>query len=89
MITRRYIVHGRVQGVGFRYYVSQMAGAFDLTGTVRNMEGGEVEIVATGAPDNHVAFHEQIGIGPSSARVDRVQVEELEPRPFDRFHVIR
>jgi acylphosphatase len=89
MQSNRYIVRGRVQGVGFRYFVARIAEAFDITGMVRNMSDGSVEIVVTGSPENLRSFKEQIEIGPSGARVDRVIVEEIEQRKFERFEVIR
>lgn len=82
MHTVRYIVHGRVQGVGFRYFTARMAEAFDIRGTVRNLEDGSVEIVASGTSENLRSFKEQIGIGPAGARVDRIETEE---RPLERF----
>lgn len=89
MKTSRYIVRGRVQGVGFRYFAKQMAEAFDIAGFVRNTVEGDVEIVASGKPENLRSFREQIEIGPSSGRVDRIDVEDLESRRFDGFQVIR
>jgi len=88
MITRRYIIQGRVQGVGFRYFARKMAEAFDVSGTVRNVPDGSVEIVASATEANHRSFREQIGIGPSGARVDRMNVQDLDPVRFDGFGVI-
>lgn len=89
MITRKYIVHGRVQGVGFRYFTRKMAEAFDIAGVVRNASDGSVEIVASGSAENHRSFKEQIGIGPDGARVDKITVQELAPERFDGFNVQR
>ncbi len=89
MITRKFIVHGRVQGVGFRYFTERIAEAFDVTGYVRNAEDGSVEIVASGKPENLLSFREQIEIGPGGSRVDRIVAEEIEPARFDRFDVRR
>lgn len=89
MVTKRYLVHGRVQGVGFRYFARTMAEAFDMRGYVRNAQDGSVEIVASGLMENHRSFREQIEIGPSSARVDRVVVEETGEGGFADFRVIR
>jgi acylphosphatase len=89
MATRRYIVHGRVQGVGFRYFTKGIAEAFDITGTVRNTHDGDVEIVASGSVENLRSFKEQIEIGPAGARVDRVIAEDSHEERFDRFTVIR
>ena len=51
---------GKVQGVGFRYTVKTVASGFDLTGTVRNLLDGRVELVAEGAKDELEAFREAI-----------------------------
>jgi acylphosphatase len=89
MVTRRYLVHGRVQGVGFRHFVRTVAEAFDMCGYVRNTGDGSVEIVVSGSSENHRSFREQIEIGPSAARVDRVVTEEREEERFSDFRVIR
>jgi len=51
---------GQVQGVGFRYTVKSVATGFDLTGSVRNLPGGEVELIAEGAKDELEAFRRAI-----------------------------
>ncbi len=89
MATRRYIIHGRVHGVGFRYFTGRIAEAFDIGGWVRNTPEGSVEIVASGSDENLRSFREQVEIGPSSARVDRIEVEELEEERFQGFQVKR
>jgi len=69
------IVHGRVQGVNFRWYTRQQAAQLGLTGWVRNLRGGRrVQVVAEGAPqqlENLLLFLHQ---GPPLARVKEVQV---------------
>ena len=54
----RYLIvfEGRVQGVGFRYTVYQMANSYNLTGLVRNMSNGNVEVQVQGNKDNIDAF---------------------------------
>ena len=54
------IYSGQVQGVGFRYTVKSVASGFDVTGSVRNLPGGEVELVAEGAKDELEAFRQAI-----------------------------
>jgi acylphosphatase len=49
-----------VQGVGFRYTVKSVATGFDLTGSVRNLPGGRVELIAEGAKDELEAFRQAI-----------------------------
>jgi acylphosphatase len=87
-MTRRYVVRGVVQGVGFRWFARRMAEAFDVTGWARNAADGSVEIVAHGTPENLRSFKEQIEIGPSSARVDRVSDEDHPEERFARFDVV-
>ena len=54
------IYSGSVQGVGFRYTVLQVATGFEVTGTVRNMPDGRVELIAEGAQDELEAFRQGI-----------------------------
>ncbi|MBC8145950.1 MAG: acylphosphatase, partial [bacterium] len=62
-MTRRYVVQGRVQGVGFRWFASRVADAFDIRGWARNNADGSVEIIASGTIENLRSFKEQIEIG--------------------------
>ena len=88
MATIRYIVSGRVQGVGFRWFARQAAEAFDIAGSVRNREDGTVEILASGSAENLRSFREQIEIGPRSSRVDRIVAEEQAETRFQRFSIL-
>ncbi|HZU23407.1 MAG TPA: acylphosphatase [Terriglobales bacterium] len=74
VIARRYIVHGRVQGVGFRYFVAGEAHKLGIAGWVRNNINGTVEALAAGSSENLSRFHESLRRGPRAARVDRVEV---------------
>jgi len=56
----RVIYSGQVQGVGFRYTVRTVATGFDVTGTVRNLPSGQVELIAEGARDELEAFRQAI-----------------------------
>ena len=51
---------GQVQGVGFRYAVKSVATGFDVTGSIRNLPGGGVELIAEGARDELEAFRQAI-----------------------------
>lgn len=66
------LVSGRVQGVGFRYFVRQAADALGVAGWVRNLSDGRVEAVLLGEADLVQHVLDQIGRGPRGARVDEV-----------------
>ena len=76
--TRRYVVTGRVQGVGFRWFVEREAAQAGVTGWVRNREDGSVEVMATGTRDQQRALRSKLQQGPRAARVDQVQ-ESMAP----------
>lgn len=78
-LTRRYLVTGRVQGVGFRYFVADCARREGLHGTVRNLPDGGVEAVADGDLDSLTRFEAALWRGPSRARVDDVVSEDVAP----------
>ena len=75
MQARRYIVRGRVQGVGFRWFVEREAAAIGLVGWVRNNEDGSVELVAEGDRDALEQLKRAVEEGPRAARVDRVDAQ--------------
>ena len=72
---------GRVQGVGFRRFVRRAAQDLGLTGQVRNLPDGRVEIEAAGAPDRLDALRERLRQGPPGARVTHLEEEDLSPMP--------
>lgn len=77
--TRRYVVTGRVQGVGFRWYVEREARSLGLSGWVRNRYDGSVEVMAAGTNEQLGALYDKLKQGPRAARVDDVDVEEASP----------
>ncbi len=70
--TRRYVISGRVQGVGFRWFVEREAAQIGVTGWVRNRENGDVEVMATGTREQHSALRTRLQQGPRASRVDHV-----------------
>jgi len=72
MVARRYIVRGRVQGVGYRWFVDHEARQLGLAGWVRNNLDGTVEVLAMGSPEQHMALRGKLQQGPRAARVDHV-----------------
>lgn len=71
----RVTVRGRVQGVGFRYYVRRAAEALELGGWVRNNPDGTVEVDSTGPVADLNELLSRVSKGPMGARVDNVSVE--------------
>jgi acylphosphatase len=76
-VQRCFRVSGRVQGVGFRWWVSREARALGLDGTVRNSSDGTVEVALGGDPGSVDQLALQLKKGPSGARVEAVS--ELPP----------
>ena len=81
MLARRYIVRGRVQGVGFRWFVDHEARQLGLAGWVRNNYDGTVEVLAIGSEQQLAALAAKLRRGPRAARVDEVQEIPAEPVP--------
>jgi acylphosphatase len=80
-------IAGRVQGVGFRYYVIEHAQNLDLRGWVRNLWDGRVEVVAEGPQADLERLLVFLQRGPSSARVEHVDVEWMvSTGEFTGFH---
>jgi acylphosphatase len=73
-LARRYVIHGRVQGVGFRYFTQAAAVREGVAGWVRNTPDGSVEVSAEGDAEPLTRFEQRIRQGPPGARVDRVEV---------------
>jgi acylphosphatase len=76
---RHVTIRGRVQGVGYRYFVEQAARSRDLEGWVRNRRDGSVEAVFAGPAEAVTAMIAACRRGPSSARVDALQDEAGNP----------
>jgi acylphosphatase len=81
------VVHGRVQGVGFRWSAVMEARRLRLTGSVANLPDGSVEVVAEGAADALEAFRAWLERGPPGARVTSVDVDHPPVVGYDVFDV--
>jgi acylphosphatase len=79
------LVHGRVQGVGFRWFTARAAEQVGLHGWVRNRSDGAVELCVEGPTSALAALRAAVAQGPAGARVDRVEelpaTDEVEPLP--------
>jgi acylphosphatase len=85
--TYRYLVQGRVQGVGYRYFVQREAEALGATGFVRNLPDGIVEVVAEGGEAALARLEARLREGPSFARVAAVERLSIAPRGDHGFHI--
>ena len=83
----RYVVQGRVQGVGYRYFVLRHAEELGLAGYARNMPDGTVEVLAEGDTNALDKLEERLREGPSFAHVSGVDRLAIEERGASGFHV--
>ena len=77
--ARRFVVRGRVQGVGFRWFVEREAHILGIAGWVRNNADGSVEIHAQGTGDQLSALRSRLREGPRAARVDNIEESAAQP----------
>ena len=79
IVAKRFLVSGRVQGVGFRYFVQDHAAVEGVHGYVRNLPDGRVEALIEGDDESVLRVERALRRGPASARVDDVAVETAVP----------
>lgn len=79
LIGRRYLISGRVTGVGFRFFAYEAARREGITGFARNMSDSRVEVVAEGDAEAMTRFEAAIRRGPARSRVDDVETDEMPP----------
>jgi acylphosphatase len=85
--TRKFVVRGRVQGVGFRWFVEREAKTLGISGWVRNNSDGSVEVLASGTQEQLFGLRSRLQQGPRAARVDNV--EEAEAKPVAGLNTFR
>ena len=88
-VARRFVVSGRVQGVGFRYFTLDAARREGVHGYVLNRDEGTVEAVAEGEAESVERFERALRRGPSRSRVEHVLVDEMTPGAFPAGFEIR
>jgi len=86
-LSRRFVVRGRVQGVGFRWFVEREARTLGISGWVRNNSDGSVQVLAMGTRDQLSGLRSRLQQGPRAARVD--SVEEAEAKPVVGLNTFR
>ncbi len=85
-----FLIQGRVQGVGFRWFVHREASELELRGWVRNTEDGDVEVVAAGDAEDLSDLRASLKSGPRGSRVDRViehSLQDSEARHLSSFRI--
>ena len=87
LAARRYLVRGRVQGVGFRYFVEKAAVELHLTGYTRNLDDGRVEVYVAGPPSKLAEMNQRLWKGPRFADVRGVEEEEAPVRQYSSFRI--
>jgi acylphosphatase len=86
-VARRFLVSGRVQGVGFRFFAADAARRENLSGSVRNLEDGRVDVAVEGEAESVDRFERALRQGPSRSRVEHVMVEDTEPLARPGFFI--
>ena len=76
ILGRHYVVRGRVQGVGFRYFVVEVAVRLGVRGYVRNLSSGDVEVHAEAEGHTLAMLRDELQRGPSLARVIEVAEQD-------------
>jgi acylphosphatase len=85
--ARRWFIRGRVQGVGFRYFAQRAAVELGLTGYVRNLDDGGVEVFAAGPEEQISRFAALLRRGPRMAQVRTVEERTAEPGTYTSFEI--
>jgi acylphosphatase len=89
-MVQRYLVKGRVQGVGFRWFVQYEAARIGLRGWVRNTDDGDVVVLAAGTPDQLEDLVQALARGTRGSRVDNIEshpVAESEDDELQSFQI--
>jgi acylphosphatase len=83
-VTRRYVIGGQVQGVGFRWFVHRHAARLRLSGWAQNLADGRVEVVASGPDEALGELETLLREGPSRADVTTFEIADLPPAAVGR-----
>jgi len=87
-LGHRWLLSGRVQGVGFRHFTLTRAQRLGVAGWVKNLPDGRVEIRVVGSPENVAALKNEVREGPPAAEVEHLEEQVVESDPeWKRFEV--
>jgi acylphosphatase len=87
LISARFIITGRVQGVGYRYFACREAEALGISGYVRNLPDGSVEVVAEADRERLQAFADRLEEGPPFGRVEGMEQSTIPAVGARGFHI--
>ena len=87
VLTFRYRITGRVQGVGYRYFALREAQVLGVAGYAKNLPDGSVEVVAEGSDEAVLSFEGRLREGPAFSRVEIVDKAPLTQRGDQDFHI--
>jgi acylphosphatase len=85
--AKRWLIGGRVQGVGFRFFVQHKATALGIAGWARNLEDGRVEVYAVGSPDQLNDLAAAVHAGPRMAEVGSVEEHDEAIQNLSSFRI--
>ncbi len=86
--ARTYVISGRVQGVGFRYFAERVANQLGIRGYVKNLSTGSVEVYAIGNEPALEEFKRRLSEGPRSARVTGIEESDVAVSDeYNRFMI--
>ncbi len=89
LLVKHYLVKGRVQGVGFRWFVDREAAEIGLRGWVRNTDDGHVEVVVAGDLEQIAELEAALRQGSRGSRVDAIVQHQLEEQEAERLTEFR
>jgi acylphosphatase len=87
VIAKRYVIRGRVQGVGYRYFAQHAATELEVTGYTRNLDDGRVEVYAVGTPLQLSELAGRLWKGPRMADVRGVEESDAGVQQYDSFQI--
>jgi acylphosphatase len=89
-VARRWLISGDVQGVGYRFFAQRAAARHQVSGYVRNLADGRVEVHVEGGPESVEGFKHDLAAGPAHSRVEQLDELNLEPTgSYNSFRIER
>lgn len=87
LAARRYFISGRVQGVGYRYFVERVAAELGVAGYTRNLADGRVEVYAIGSAERLSEMAGRLRVGPMMADVHGIEEIEATVQDYTDFRI--